>query len=315
MLMPSTAPTNDAQGETKEPFTVRVQVLSDIHLECRKEMYEVAVGSPVLALLGDIGYASDCEDGEKLREFIHTQSNAFEHVLLIAGNHEFYGTDYDEGIAWLTRTCEAAPRKNVHFLNRSHVDISGIRFIGCTLWTRIPKKKRLDAIQMMSDFDNISNFEYKNAYEAAKDQGAKLAAINQACLQYGKFFERDAEWLDEALQQAREDTKSGMCTGAIVLTHHAPLVKEAVVCQRSFEMGGHKIGCEGSNLYSSKLGSPDPCVKLWLYGHTHKCYSERDAQSGVLFLSNPVGHDGEKREGNFSSVCVVGVCSSGAVVE
>jgi hypothetical protein len=54
---------------------VRVQVLSDIHLECRKEMYEVAVGSPVLALLGDIGYASDFEEGEKLREFIHTQSN------------------------------------------------------------------------------------------------------------------------------------------------------------------------------------------------------------------------------------------------
>ena len=73
--------------------TTRIQLLSDIHLEIerREEMgydtFKILPAAPVLALLGDIGLASD----ERLFNFVRMQ---FETVLYVLGNHESYDSTY-----------------------------------------------------------------------------------------------------------------------------------------------------------------------------------------------------------------------------
>jgi len=66
---------------------------------------------------------------------------------MVAGNHEFYSCKsrqitYDQVIHQIEKVSKGL--KNVHFLNRSFVDINlsneeVIRFAGCTLWTLISK--------------------------------------------------------------------------------------------------------------------------------------------------------------------------------
>ena len=54
-------------------------------------------------------------------------------VVLVAGNHEYYGTSWPAHIDTL-RTA-AAEHPNVHFLENDVVEIGGVVFLGCTLWT------------------------------------------------------------------------------------------------------------------------------------------------------------------------------------
>ena len=48
------------------------------------------------------------------------------------GNHEFYGTDIDQGLARLADRCAAL---GITLLAPDAIEIDGVRFIGATLWT------------------------------------------------------------------------------------------------------------------------------------------------------------------------------------
>ena len=68
--------------------TLTLQIASDIHLECRHDIFKIVPCAPVLALLGDIGYACEWEgEGKKLADFLAIQSAQFEYVLYLPGNH------------------------------------------------------------------------------------------------------------------------------------------------------------------------------------------------------------------------------------
>ncbi len=53
-------------------------------------------------------------------------------VVYEFGNYELYGHDFDEVV---DRLRDAASGTSVHFLERNRVDIAGVRFLGCCLWT------------------------------------------------------------------------------------------------------------------------------------------------------------------------------------
>ena len=210
---------------------LRIQVMSDLHLESRHEGLPVIErAAPVLALLGDIGYASEGEEGEKLRQFLLAQTEAFDHVILVAGNHEYYGTSEEDGVAWLRALCEEVPRNNLHFLDRDEMELQGVRILGCTMWTRIPKRFRLDAWSMMRDFDKIGELSREEERGQGGDEElAVMRAVHHGCEKYHEWYLRDSLWLAGAIERARVDTANNTCNGAIVLTHHAPLTKPEVV--------------------------------------------------------------------------------------
>ena len=71
------------------PRGLRVQVMSDIHLERYPgdSLPTVAPSAPVLALLGDIGNAVAGAQGDKLRAFLTIQSEAFEQASSTHPSH------------------------------------------------------------------------------------------------------------------------------------------------------------------------------------------------------------------------------------
>jgi predicted phosphohydrolase len=78
----------------------------------------------LIVLAGDIGM------GKKGREWI-TSAYPESRVIYVAGNHEYYG----HTIPQLTRRLEAQSDIRLRILECQTVDIEGVRFFGCTLWS------------------------------------------------------------------------------------------------------------------------------------------------------------------------------------
>ena len=115
---------------------VTFQMVSDLHLEF-KHVIEILptidVCSRILCLLGDIGYP----DSKVYQEFLLSQAERFEHVIVISGNHEYYKQKSHElADAQIQEICNL--RTNLHFLNRTTFELDGVVFLGCTLWPLIP---------------------------------------------------------------------------------------------------------------------------------------------------------------------------------
>jgi hypothetical protein len=63
-------------------------------------------------------------------------------VLLVAGNHEYYGGEIHATNAEILRLSQQF--KNVFFLQRSRIDLEGTKMaiIGATFWTSIPESPK-----------------------------------------------------------------------------------------------------------------------------------------------------------------------------
>lgn len=163
-----------------------LQIVSDIHLEFRKEWFPPKIGDSI-ALLGDIGYV-DCGNYSKLLDYV---SANYEHVFLIAGNHEYYNYMPPHLIYYLTRLVSGY--YNVHFLNNSSIVVDGIRFVGTTLWSHIP---------------------YEHGWSV-------MSGINDYRYIIGSHYEVTNQWHATAVNYLKEQLEDK--TKTVVLTHHSPL--------------------------------------------------------------------------------------------
>lgn len=108
---------------------MRIQLASDLHLEFLarrfpgERLIKPAHHVDVLVLAGDIGLASSAVDLFKDWPVP---------VLYVAGNHEGYHECWEEVQEEIRDKARNSP---VCFLERDVVDFSGVRFLGCTLWT------------------------------------------------------------------------------------------------------------------------------------------------------------------------------------
>ena len=292
---------------------LQIQLLSDLHLEYCDDLPHVEPAAPFLALLGDIGYARAGPEGEKLKAFLLKQSEQFKQIFLVKGNHELFGTSRDEAVVWLRNAVQAIP--NLVFLDRDSVEVYGVRILGCTLWSRLPKQHWKSAWSMMRDFDQIQDLCLKVDENAAMSGDMAMvmnAKVSHGCIVYDRWYCEDVDWLREEVEKARVDVANGEISSALIFTHHAPLTEEEAVCERSRALSGHSIGCEGTNLYRSMLDENDEVVKAWCYGHTHKCFSMRhgDPDQGTLIVTNPMGNPEEEVEGKCCGYCVISLSVS-----
>src|ERR1700750_925935 len=101
---------------------MKIGILSDLHLS----------GDPlqlqqwpwdVLVLAGDLG---------RPERAMTWARQAPCPTVLVAGNHEYYGSDLSTTVATLKAL---ALGSNVTVLEKESVRIGGIRFLGCTLWS------------------------------------------------------------------------------------------------------------------------------------------------------------------------------------
>lgn len=137
------------------------QVLSDLHLEINEQYlsFEIPVCAKNLILAGDVGRLVDYDN---YRDFLRKQTDRFELVFLILGNHEFYHDTFAAGLQ-KTRQLEQEPSLNgrLILLHRGRYDIPGSRvtIFGCTLWSKVPDKAEDIVRSKIQDFKKNSRLD------------------------------------------------------------------------------------------------------------------------------------------------------------
>lgn len=214
-------------------------------------------------LCGDIAQWDSIELYDK---FICDFTNTGKPVFLIAGNHEFYHSQYPN-----TRD-EMKDRykdiSNLYILQDEFVDIETykVRVFGATLWT---------------DFNNGNNVIINRAKSAMND--FKLGKGLTAKLSLAEHY-NSLELLKDAYLSKPDDYKF------IVMTHHAPSLGASVFYHdMSFTRPDYT-----DYYYASRLGGwlsknniyPD----LWAHGHIHISKEYRICDEKVRVVVNSYGY-------------------------
>lgn len=122
----------------------------------------------------------------------------FDSILLVLGNHEFYGSSREAGLAAAERLMnEPSMHGKLHLLNRRRFDVPGsnVTILGCTLHSHIAD----GYTRLTNDFQRIENWTVKR---------------------HNAEHRTDLAWLKQSLLDIRQD-KSGR--SVVVVTHYAPM--------------------------------------------------------------------------------------------
>jgi predicted phosphodiesterase len=238
---------------------MKLHVLSDLHTEFAP--FELpSTDADVLVLAGDVG--TGLGGLELAAEWARVRP-----VVYVAGNHEYYR----QAIPRLTRRLSAeAKGTGVHFLEDRAVEVGGVRFLGCTLWT---------------DFDLFG----ERMYSAQAAQ----AAMNDFRLirkdpEFRRFLPGDARQIHQkSLRWLVETLETPFDGPTVVVTHHAPGLQSV---QPHFR--DHPV----TAAYASDLEwLLDGRAALWIHGHTH--FSADYQVGGTRVLSNQRGYPDEPADG------------------
>jgi len=298
---------------------MKIAITSDVHLEFGDLILKNEENADVLILSGDICVASDfrkpdvygiVQGGKSQRytEFFERCASEFSNVVYVAGNHEHYHGDFAETFKILQR--HLGHIKNLHILDKEHVTIDGVTFIGGTLWTDMNAQDPVTLAHIrgiMNDFRIIENsnemVSYKtmvNAYDA--DGNVKLDKNGQPIIQ-AEFHKRPARFLpeDTVVDHKKMLTYIQVTTAMlgnnpnkyVVVGHHAP--------SKASTHPRYKTEVIMNGAYSSRLDQfilDNPQIKLWTHGHTHEDFDYMIGSTRVV--CNPRGYDGyEERADNF----------------
>ena len=265
-----------------------VALASDIHLEFQDINLQNTEGADVLILSGDILVAEDLHNHPEMsygpyssvnladlgrrqltalrfRDFIKRCSFQFPHVVVIAGNHEFYHGNWKASIQYLRD--EYSKFDNVYFLEQDLKVINDVTFIGATLWTDCNNGDPLTLhalSDMMNDFRIIRNDEH----DYTKLRPAHTMYRHQQTLGY--------------LKAVLPDLKDKQ---VVFVGHHAP------TSMSTHERYAGQYLMNGG--YRSELGEfimDHPQIKLWTHGHTHDPFDYMVGETRVV--CNPRGYAG-----------------------
>lgn len=236
---------------------MKIQVLSDLHVEFSDFRFQDA-GADVIVLAGDIGKGLM---GIQYAQKLLKQTDA--EILIINGNHEFYGQDYDSFLADLRIYAAGFNEPRLHFMEGDQVIIKGTRFLGCTLWTDLElfgANKRLECkreARYMNDFRLIRTNHSLRRFEVQD-------SID--------IHRQSRRWLESMLDTAHDGP-------TVVLTHHLPSF-ESVAVEYSDDLL--------SACFASRLDHLFGKCDLWIHGHTHTSFDY--VKDGTRVVCNPRGY-------------------------
>lgn len=255
-----------------------IRPMSDIHLEFdgQAPWYMPKIEGEenmTLILAGDVTAKHNSWKDNPARDtytpWIKDVCARHKHVIYIKGNHEDYAGDMLGTEAYWKAVSKNI--ENLHFLHRSTVELGGVRFLGCTLWT--PLNHPLDELtaQGMNDFDEIW---VDGAFFTTQDWRQE----HEAC----RYF------LDTEVAKDFDGE-------TVVITHHAP----------SYQSIGEKFAGDKMNIcYANSLEGLmwyNP-IKLWVHGHIHNSvdYMVGDEIQSTRVLCNPRGYFGTDENRDFN---------------
>ncbi|QBK04572.1 hypothetical protein DW355_07030 [Hylemonella gracilis] len=254
----------------------KLLILSDLHNDIQPMCAEVD-GRRIDADADVVVLAGDIHEGVQAPIWAR-QAFPDKEIILVAGNHEFYGRSWNKNLHELR---QKSAELGIHFLEDDAVELFGIRFLGCTMWTDFAlygadqaQDFMAKAHERMSDYKRIKldrlpgeNQEWK---EQRRPQMIPLLAQRR--------HEASVQWLDRELTAGNPDK-------TVVVTHHAPHEKSVPA-----EYKGHPL----SPAYASDLSHLLGRSKLWIHGHIH--FNADYLVGATRVICNPRGYSYAKRE-------------------
>jgi hypothetical protein len=245
---------------------MKIAYASDLHIEFHKdyprEQLRFPAESDVIVLAGDIDVGRRALDS--VRRIADDHPSAV--IIWVAGNHEFYRTNIDEQIDAFRDAFAGDPR--IHFLENDRLDIGGVSFLGCTLWT---------------DFTVLGVGNQSRAFDIARrsltdfvliERGAGRRYTPEAA---ARRFEKSRDFLAAQLV---------MCdpTNTVVVTHFPPGMETS---NKNFETDLLTAYFQTNVIRLLHVYGP----ALWIYGHNH--YSNDLLIGNTRVVSNQLGYPNE----------------------
>lgn len=253
---------------------MRLHLLSDIHNEFprtikqfRSHMFVPEVlDADVTLLAGDIEH--------KGRSAAWAAAQFPGKVLLVPGNHEYYGVHFQRHLAKMRAFAQTTGGR-VQVLDRDVVVIDGVRFLGATGWTDLsstgnPVEAELRAA-IMNDFKRIRHNDAVRHREFIR--WSPSAMVRESRL--------TRAWLEEQLSIP-------FAGKTVVMTHHAPSLLS--VSHDRYDVS--HLDAAYANRWEHLFGD---AVDLWVHGHIHAPVDYVCA--GTRVVSNPRGYPMEHNPG------------------
>jgi len=267
-----------ARFEAQTPVTtreespdLRIQIVSDLHIEFYDEWknldFLINPQAPILALLGDIGYACSFQ----LKRFLHSQCDRFEKVLFLAGNHEYYNMAHNqysmtEQLDWMRSI--SSERANLHFMEKESMVLGGIVVLGTTLWSNIPVNKIKLVERSMNDYQLSYNHDLGETPRRLKAEETL------------DIYQESIQWLESELQKAKENDQK-----VVVITHHTPMLTGT----SDPRFKDSPLTCAFSSDLEELMLESSPNLVAWACGHTH--YNFDFMVGSVRVISNQRGYN------------------------
>jgi hypothetical protein len=254
---------------------MRLQLLSDLHLETEAFDPAPAPGAELLVLAGDID--STWAGLDRFRGWPVP-------VIFVAGNHEFDGRDLARAWPALRERCGAL---GVTLLECESVVLAGargrrVRFLGTTRWC---------------DFDLFGDEGRERATHAAAYYMRLMAAARD-----GRPFDAEQvraealacrRWLADELRRERGDWDT-----TVAITHFAPSLRSA----------DPRYGAQpGTASFCNADDALLPLAALWIHGHLH-CRHDylvpHERGTATRVVCNARGHAGKGEAAGFDGLRV-----------
>lgn len=249
---------------------MKLLVLSDLHNEACL-MHPVVDGRRIDADVDVVVLSGDIHEGVQAPMWAR-QAFPDKEIVLVAGNHEFYGRYWNRN---LRKIREKSAELGIHFLENEAVEIGGIRFLGCTLWTDYclygkgrRRESMREAMTLMTDF-RLIKLDRKPGENQDWREFRVVKLIPELTL---RRHIQSAAWLDQQLHL-------GDPAKTVVVTHHPPLGQS---------IPKHFQGDKLSPAYASNLTHLVGRSKLWIHGHIHDNMDYTHGQTRVI--CNPRGY-------------------------
>ena len=237
---------------------MRLQLLSDLHLETEHYLPAPAVGADALVLAGDVD--TSWRGLELFRDWPVP-------VLFVPGNHEYDGRDIDEARSALADRARELGFQVLDDAEMILTDRQGrrVRFVGSTRW---------------SDFDLFGPAQRERAMRAASYFQRMMGASR-----HGRPF--DAAAVRELALQCRDFLADALrleehgphWDATVAITHFGPSIKSA-----DPRYGGQP----GTASFCNDDEALMPGARLWLHGHLHCRHDYR--LHGCRVVCNARGH-------------------------
>jgi len=250
---------------------MRLWILSDLHLELQEEIPLPIPDADVCVLAGDVTAPLEAS-------FAWAVDRIGGHmpVVMVPGNHEFYGDSVAGGIYRGLKAYSRDPR--VHLLVNDCVVLDGARFIGSTLWTDYA----LDA---------------SRTSPAARDSDIAWAmrSAEGLLMDHQKIAREDGSWLrwSPADARAAHQTARTYIESVLEVPHEGPTVVVTHHAPSRLSIAPRFLGSPLNPAFASDLSAtimryrPD----VWVHGHVHHSTGYMLGETQVV--CNPRGYGDE----------------------